>query len=479
MTETADIEVVSGPPYERLQLRGAAALLWGQLVTGERLGAELLLEGRAGTGKTMGILAYLVQAAFMWPRSRILLCRATRTALTQSVLPTLEEEILGLGHPAVVGGPTRAYRESYQLGQSELVLGSLDTPDERLFSTNWDLIYVAEAIETSLDSWELFGRAQRPRSSPDGAPWKQRIADCNPGPPSHWLNERATEVSPEIRRVKTAEEYDRLQAFNGGAQGGRMRRLISVHQDNPQYWDWAAWDWTDDGRVMLEGLMSMSGHRRRRMLEGEWVAAEGSVFPEFDVDRHVMPAFAVPSSWPVTVWLDPGYDHPCAILWIAVGPAGRAYVVHESYRSGKGVPEHAQEIQRVNAKMGWSPRAYYADPQHAFSHTAQSPLSISQQFRKCGITFWPWPRSSNKQGMVEAVRRRLVDASLVVFAECRHTIAEFQSWSYKRTMKGEVPTGDDAYEDKNNHAMDAICGAVSQGLYFSGAGGGLRVVKLT
>jgi hypothetical protein len=63
--------------------------------------------------------------------------------------------------------------------------------------------------------------------------------------------------------------------------------------------------------------------------------------------------------------------------------------------------------------------------------------------------------------MVEAVRRRLNENSLVVFNTCKHTIMEFQSWSYKRTASGEIPPGDDRFEDRNNDCMDVIKGVVS------------------
>ena len=80
-----------------------------------------------------------------------------------------------------------------------------------------------------------------------------------------------------------------------------MHRLVSVHQDNPGYWEWwdassrTGWRWTPAGEDMLRGLQSMTGHRRARMLEGRWVAAEGSVYPEFSEDKHVVTPFEVPS----------------------------------------------------------------------------------------------------------------------------------------------------------------------------------------
>jgi hypothetical protein len=74
----------------------------------------------------------------------------------------------------------------------------------------------------------------------------------------------------------------------------------------------------------------------------------------------------------------------------------------------------------------------------------------------------PWPRTGgNEESMVNAVRERLTADRLKVFAPCANTIREFQSWSYKRTAAGELPAGEDKFEDRDNHAMDVCKGVVA------------------
>src|SRR5687768_1809715 len=83
-------------------------------------------------------------------------------------------------------------------------------------------------------------------------------------------------------------------------------------------------------------------------------------------------------------------------------------------------------------------------------------------FRRAGgVSFSPWPRSTDVESMVNAVRERLNDVKLKVFNTCTNTIREFQSWAYERTAKGELPPGDDAFVDADNHAMDVIKGIVA------------------
>jgi hypothetical protein len=465
--------------HQPVELRGAVAALY------RCTDPEVLIEGRAGTGKTIGILTRLLHLALLHPGCRILICRQTRESCTQSVLVSWEEKVLGPTHPMVVNGAERGNRNEYRFPNgSVVVVGGLDKPD-KLFSTEWDVIYVNEATEISIDAWELFARAMRNQKIVDpltGKTVHQRIADCNPGAPSHWLNKRATRAGDDLRDADTRDRYRRLQRFNHGPQPGPMRRLISVHQDNPAYFDVERWEWTTAGKFFITNLSSMSGHRQLRMLRGRWVSAEGTVFADFQEDRHVVEPFEIPDSWGLFVGVDPGYDHPCAILWIAVGPTGRYYVVDEIYQGGRSIAEHAEDVKLHNrTRPGRTVHNYFGDPQHAFSVTAQAIEPISVQFKKAmGCSMTPWPRSQDKEAMVEAVRNRLKllggdgKPMLQVFSTCENTIAEFQTWRYKRTAKGELPPGDDQYEDANNHALDVICGMVAMNL--RPKPGGVRVI---
>lgn len=406
---------MTSPPIEHLyQAKGAAAKLF------RCRAPEILIEGPAGTGKTRAVLEKINWLCEEHPKIRVLICRATRVSMTESVLVTFESKVLWPGHPAVTGTASRANRHSYTYpNDSEIICGGLDNPD-RIMSTEYDIIAVFEATETSEEAVEKL--ATRLRNNV--LPYQQLICDCNPAAPGHWLNQRAMR--------------------------GQMVRLLSRHQDNPSV--------TDE---YLGTLKALTGHRRARLYEGRWVAGEGTVYPEFSEERHVVEPFPVgiPDSWPQFVGLDPGYDHPCAILWFAVAPNEVVYIVDELYRGGKSVQEHAADIRARNAQR--TIRGYYADPQHAFSRTAQSPKSIADQLRECGLTFQPWPRSVDVESMVNAVRARLTSDRLQVFSTCVNTIREFQSWSYKRTTTGELPPGDDQFEDKDNHAMDVVKGIIA------------------
>jgi hypothetical protein len=375
--------------------------------------------------------------------------------------------------------------------KSVMVPRGLDRP-EGMYSTQWDVVYLAEAIESSRDAWEKFGRAMRHRAIPLGAQgwlrpgerqltdlfgnprfFRQRIADTNPGNPTHWLNETATPADDSLRLIQSKEQYAALQRWNNRAIVPKtLHRLISCHKDNPAYWDLARWGWTADGYdYVQEELDSMTGHRRYRLRDGLWVAAEGSVFPEFSLRAHVVDSFDIRKypDWALYVGWDPGFDHPTAILWFAVAPDGDIYIVDEIFEGGRTVAEHCAEVHKRNA--GRTVRRYYGDPQEFFSSRSQG-TSCAKQALKCGLRFQRWPATGGREeAMVDAVRDLVKNTlrgtpgvqHVYVMRHCVNTIREFQSWSYARTRAGDLPRGKDRFEDRDNHTMDVIKGVVDSG----------------
>lgn len=283
----------------------------------------VLFDGPAGTGKSRGGLEKCLATAMKYDRCRQLLIRATRTSMTQSVLVTFETHVaVGKdGKPLPwVSGPSRATRTSYVLPNgSEIVLGGMDNPD-RIMSTEYDRIYVFEATELAENAIEqLITRLRNGMTD-----YHQMVLDCNPSAPSHWLKRRA--------------------------DGGKMRRIPSRHTDNPMLWDAKAGEWTKRGREYLETLNQLTGHRRARLLEGHWAAAEGLVYSAFDNAFHVVDAMPVGwEKWDKLRTIDFGFTNPFVCQWWAVDPDGRMYLYREYVKSKRTVSDHAPEINRLSA----------------------------------------------------------------------------------------------------------------------------------
>lgn len=300
----------------RLRLRGAARALW------TCRDEEVVIEGPAGTGKSYVALEKVHAAALQYPGCRIAMVRKTRASMTESTLVTFEQQVLGEGHPVLADGPSRGGRRSYvyppdDYGRSsEIVVGGLDRPS-RIMSTQYDMVYVAEATETFEHDWEMLSTRLR-----NGVmPFQQIIGDINPDAPSHWLHQRCDQ--------------------------GRATVLFSRHEDNPALWDEVAGDWTAKGAAYIARLDRLTGVRRDRLRFGRRATADGTVY-EFDRAVHLIDPFPIPADWPRYRVVDFGYVHPFVCQWWAEDPDGRIYLYREIYRTRRTVTTHAPQIKALS-----------------------------------------------------------------------------------------------------------------------------------
>lgn len=291
--------------------RGAAlALLYDQ-------SPELLIEGPAGTGKTLGVLTKLLICCEKYPGIRVLVVRKTRESCTESVLVEWETSCLPPGC-YLIDGPDRARRQRYTFANgSEIIVGGMDK-SSKVMSTQYDLIFAEEATELTEDDWEKLGTRNRNYKMP----YQQMIANVNPDAPTHWLNQRANR--------------------------GLMARHLSKHTDNPKYHDGT--DWTPEGRSYVLGrLAKLTGVRRARLYEGKWAAAEGIVYDNWDASIHLIDRFAIPAEWRRFRVVDFGYTNSFVCQWWAIDPDGRLYRYREIYRTQRIVADHAEDIKRLSA----------------------------------------------------------------------------------------------------------------------------------
>lgn len=268
---------------------------------------ELLLEGPAGTGKTRAVLTKLLLLCEKYPDIRVLIVRKTRESCTESLLVEWEGRVLPPDCYLTRTGGDRARRQRYRFANgSEMIVGGMDK-SSKVLSTQYDVIFAEEATELTEDDWETLTT----RNRNNVMPYQQMIASCNPGPPTHWLNQRANR--------------------------GAMRRLLSRHVDNPSVTP-----------AYLATLERLTGVRRKRLYEGVWAAAEGMVYEEWDATAHLVDRFAIPAEWQRFRVVDFGYTNPFVCQWWAVDGDGRLYRYRELYRTQTLVADHAAEIARLS-----------------------------------------------------------------------------------------------------------------------------------
>lgn len=398
--------------------------------------SQVLLAGPAGTGKSLAWLSKIFYNAQKYPGSRQLICRKTRSSLTETALVSFERDIIGPGSELSLPANLRRVRQAYHHPNgSEIIVAGLDKP-EKVLSSEYDFIYVQEATELELEEWETL--ISRLRSNV--MPYQQIAADCNPTFPHHWL-------------------YKRYQA-------GSLRLIPTTHKDNPRYYaktETGLWDWTAEGRAYLDKLQLLTGFRRKRFLEGVWAAAEGLVYDGFGPHNLKERGWQPPKEWTRYHALDFGYVNPLVYQFWAEDGDGRLYMYREIYRTGMLVEDLArlvkQETEVIDGRPGPEPRpaAVVGD------HDAEDRATFE---RHSGLRIVPADKKKT-DGIQDVAKRLELHADkkprlYLVSGACQRpdrSLGEAgKPVSTEEEFAGYVwhPDGKDEPVKENDHGMDAM-----------------------
>jgi len=278
---------------------------------------EVLLSGPAGTGKSRAALELLNLLALAWPGMRGLVIRKTLTSLGSTALVTWREKVIpealeaGLVH--FYGGSQQEAAAYRYANGSAINLGGMDK-STRVMSSDYDVVYVQEAIELTTDNWEaLTTRLRNART-----PVQQLLADTNPDKPTHWLNVRC--------------------------QRGDTRMLHCRHSDNPTLIAPATGKPTLAGAAYLAKLAKLTGVRKARLEGGKWVAAEGIIYDGYDPAIHLVDRFEIPADWTRWIVVDFGFTNPFTAQWYAEDGDGRLWMYREIYHTRRLVEDHARTM---------------------------------------------------------------------------------------------------------------------------------------
>ena len=283
---------------------------------------ELLISGPAGTGKSRACLEKLHVLCLKHPEIRCLIVRKTLASLGSTALKTFREivatEALESGLVDYYGGSDekpphyRYYNGPNGAVGATITIGGMDKPS-KVMSSEYDVIYVQEAVELLVADWEaLTSRLRNWKLS-----FQQIIADTNPDRPTHWLKQRESD--------------------------GTLTIFESRHEENPELYG-------DDGELTERGaeyigrLDKLTGVRKLRLRGGLWVAAEGIIFDEYDPGVHLIDRFNIPDDW--TRWwaVDFGFVHPFVLQRWAEDNDGRLYLYAEQHHTRKLVEDHARDV---------------------------------------------------------------------------------------------------------------------------------------
>ena len=345
--------------------------------------SEVIMSGPAGTGKSRACLEKLNAVALKYPGMRGLIVRKTATSLGSTALVTfknfvIKEALLNDTVRFYGGSPQESAQYIYSNG-SRIVVGGMDKAT-RIMSSEYDIIYVQEAIELTIEDWEALTTRLR-----NGVmPYQQLIADTNPSTPTHWLKIRVNE--------------------------GRTTLLDTRHEDNPLYFRDNG-SLTKQGAAYLAKLDALTGVRKLRLKDGLWVAAEGLIYEDWDPVVHVVDRFEVPQEWTRYWTVDFGYTNPFVLQRWAEDPDGKLYLYAEQYHTKKTVDQHTAELlaQIKDDEGNWlepKPRSIICDHDAEGRATFEKEIGLSTQ-----------PANKKVLAGIQAVQKRLRDGSLVILRD--------------------------------------------------------------
>lgn len=194
--------------------------------------------------------------------------------------------------------------------------------------------------------------------------------------------------------------------------------------------------------------LEYTGDFARQELGGEFVAFEGLIYGEFDVNRHVVRE--VPSSFKrVVAGVDWGFANPGVILVCGVDGDNRVYLLVEEVAKARRVEEWVNVALQLRDR--WGIREFYCDP---------SEPDYIRQFREAGLK----AEGADNRVLpgIQRVKNRLVVPPgarlpmLCVREGAVHVLGEIDQYQWAENKYGMQ----DAPVKANDHTMDALRYAV-------------------
>lgn len=133
-----------------------------------------------------------------------------------------------------------------------------------------------------------------------------------------------------------------------------------------------------DKKRIKQVLAALPAHLREKAMNGDPVFGSGLVFTTGEEQIAVDP-FDIPSTWPRLAAIDFGFDHPCAIVWLAIDPNTGVRYIYDTWRKSETLKAIiAAEInsKRYNPPVIWPHDGEKRDP--------GTGTTVADQYRKLG-----------------------------------------------------------------------------------------------
>lgn len=217
-------------------------------------------------------------------------------------------------------------------------------------------------------------------------------------------------------------------------------------------------EWADNPYLSADEITALSQSMSQDMLDsrryGRFAACCGLVYPEFDVNLHVIQPFFPPMEWQDKLSIDPGLNNPLSCHWYCKDFDGNVYVVAEHYEAKRDVKYHAARIKEICQRLDWHTDKFGCVEtlmdSAANQRTLSGQRSVCQLFAEEGLAVNTRVNKDVYTG-INKVKAMLqpVDGKprLYVFSSCVNLIRE---------IKGYFWGNDDAPVKRDDHAMDEL-----------------------
>ena len=376
-----------------------------------------ILSGVTGSGKSFvaNLKAYQMICTAKH-NSKFILSGNTSESLYDNVTAKLLEFDMGIGWLEYVSLENKRRLIVKPTGtQIKCIGANNEKSQDRIQGENVDGWYADEIVKQPESFIEM--ASSRCRQVKDNKLVVSPILwTCNPGSPSHVI--KTDYIDKEV-------DKDVINWYFG-------------FRDNPLI----------DEAYIVKQRQRFSGVFYQRMIEGKWVAAEGSIYA-LNRSKQIVEGYPKERIVEYVLGVDWGYENPMALVLMAKTGDNKFFVIDELYLKHQLVDGSLKQIMKT--KWGHLPiSSCYADP---------SRPDLIYQMQEILESVWPAVIVSAAQndvipGIQEVQRyficRKNDEYGIYFVNKCVNTIREVENYRWKNNAKKDEPL------KENDHCPDAI-----------------------
>lgn len=394
---------------------------------------ELLIEGSAGSGKTIFACIKTIKYGLENPQSSIYVYRKTLPSLKRTSLKEIVQ-ILDKYHIPYDQNKSEGKIELLQT-KSVLHFGALDSIS-KVRSINADLIYIEQAEELTDTEFytELMLRLGRGEASKRKGGYSQMMIVVQPEDEEHWIYKRYH----EYRDATTKYEMDKKEALSNGEPYKSYEEVLGEIQARRKS---AHFHYSENlklpkfQRDYYDSLKYEDYELWLRYSAGQWGKLSNVIYPNYDT---VFPSNPVYDFY--SFGADFGYNNPSSFLLLGWRD-NEVYVIDEVYErklTNTDLIDKVKDMLFENRLLPEHLSTGYGD--------AAEPDRI-EEFCREGI---PMEKGIKN---VSAKINTTKQTKIHIHPRCVNTIKEIKGYIYKKDQNGVVT---DEPAKVNDHSMDAL-----------------------